>query len=156
MVSRSWTPSSTSRAAHRQLCELDYKNSGSSPLLFFHRMFASFRCLHFSFMHVFFSPTPDDGATLVRLDGGAFAIVSRERTKKKKKRKFELMRERERERGRTVVPRLVSEKRKKRVKAFFSCDDFSSNKKKNSSSSSSLQRSSRQKNEKKNHIDLIP
>ena len=47
-------------------------------------------------MHVFFSPTPDDGATLVRLDGGAFAIVSRERTKKKKKRKFELMRERER------------------------------------------------------------
>ena len=58
-----------------------YKNSGS-PLLFFHRMFASFRCLHFSFMHVFFSPTPDDdGATLlVRLDGvcGFAIVVSRD------------------------------------------------------------------------------
>ena len=54
------------RRRHEQLIDnfakLDYKNSGSSPLLFFHRMFASFRCLHFSFMHVFFSPPPEDAA----------------------------------------------------------------------------------------------
>ena len=106
-------------------------------------------------MHVFFSPTPDDGATLVRLDGGAFAIVSRERTKKKKKRKFELMRERERERGRTVVPRLVSEKRKKRVKAFFSCDDFSRIKKKTPPPLLFNALPEDKKMEKKNHIDLI-
>ena len=43
-----------------------------SPLLIFHRMFASFRCLHFSFMHVFFSPPPEDarwgGGTAARLE----------------------------------------------------------------------------------------
>ena len=95
---------------------------------------------------------------MVRLDGGAFAIVSRERTKKKKKRKFELMRERERERerGRTVVPRLVSEKRKKRVKAFFSCDDFSRIKKKLLLLFSSTLFQKTKKMEKKNHIYLIP
>ena len=43
-----------------------------SPLLIFHRMFASLRCLHFSFMHVFFSPPsppPEDaGGKAARLE----------------------------------------------------------------------------------------
>ena len=43
-----------------------------SPLLIFHRMFASLRYLHFSFMHVFFSPPsppPEDaGGKAARLE----------------------------------------------------------------------------------------
>ena len=158
VVSRSWTPSSsTSRAAHRDLCENSMMccNSGS-PFYLFPSNVCVVPMLAFFVYARFFSPTPeDDGATLlVRLDGVCgFAIVVREtsslssplvvvvkvvlvvdppalrrRRRRRRGRTLQRRERRERERRKNVLHVSLFREKKETCQSFLLfCDDFSRN-----------------------------